>query len=220
MSQMEINRVLEQIRSLSAQTKVGTAQPSQTQETGPSQFATIMRQAGLKPQFLYYGASDDQRSLARELGARMIRVNCLLPGLTSVEATKDIPQARWNDYAERTILKRTQQPDDLHGAVAFLLSDDAKFITGQTLAVDGGTGQYAGYSGTAASTTIGNTNNSDIAKLFLVGNSITVSNLVSTGDSTGTAQASVPSKIAVHSSRVLVRNTSAKRTIRERLGQE
>ena len=44
MSQMEINRVLEQIRSLSAQTKVGTAQPSQTQETGPSQFATIMRQ--------------------------------------------------------------------------------------------------------------------------------------------------------------------------------
>ena len=44
MSQMEINRVLEQIRSLSAQAKVGTAQPSQTQETGPSQFATIMRQ--------------------------------------------------------------------------------------------------------------------------------------------------------------------------------
>jgi flagellar hook-basal body complex protein FliE len=46
MSQMEINRVLEQIRSLSAQTKVGTAQPSQTQQTGPSQFANIMR-AGL-----------------------------------------------------------------------------------------------------------------------------------------------------------------------------
>jgi flagellar hook-basal body complex protein FliE len=44
MSQIEINRVLEQIRSLSSQTKVGTAPPSQTQETGPSQFATIMRQ--------------------------------------------------------------------------------------------------------------------------------------------------------------------------------
>src|SRR5579863_2159871 len=95
------------------------------------------------PRLLHYVTSKSAivgmtRSLARELGARMIRVNCLLPGLTEVEATKDIPQARWNDYAERTILKRTQQPDDLHGAVAFLLSDDAKFITGQTLAVDGG----------------------------------------------------------------------------------
>jgi NAD(P)-dependent dehydrogenase (short-subunit alcohol dehydrogenase family) len=95
------------------------------------------------PRLLHYVTSKSAivgmtRSLARELGERMIRVNCLLPGLTSVEATKDIPQARWNDYAERTILKRTQQPDDLDGAVAFLLSDDAKFITGQTLAVDGG----------------------------------------------------------------------------------
>ncbi len=44
MSQMEINSVLEQIRALSAQTKVGTAQPSQAQQTGPSQFANILRQ--------------------------------------------------------------------------------------------------------------------------------------------------------------------------------
>ena len=44
MSQMEINSVLEQIRALSAQTKVGTAQPSQVQQTGPGAFASIMRQ--------------------------------------------------------------------------------------------------------------------------------------------------------------------------------
>ena len=44
MSQMEINRVLEQIRSLSAQTKVGTSQAPQTQPTGPSEFANILRQ--------------------------------------------------------------------------------------------------------------------------------------------------------------------------------
>ena len=44
MSQMEINQVLAQIRSLSAQTKVGTSQASQTQQTGPSEFANIMRQ--------------------------------------------------------------------------------------------------------------------------------------------------------------------------------
>jgi NAD(P)-dependent dehydrogenase (short-subunit alcohol dehydrogenase family) len=95
------------------------------------------------PRLLHYVASKSAlvgmtRSLARELAPRMIRVNCLLPGLTMGEATKDIPEARWNDYAERTMLKRIQQPDDLDGPVAFLLSEDAKFITGQTLAVDGG----------------------------------------------------------------------------------
>jgi NAD(P)-dependent dehydrogenase (short-subunit alcohol dehydrogenase family) len=95
------------------------------------------------PRLLHYVTSKAAivgmtRSLARELGDRMIRVNCLLPGLTMGEATKDIPQTRWNDYAERAILKRIQQPDDLDGVVAFLLSDDAKFITGQALAVDGG----------------------------------------------------------------------------------
>lgn len=95
------------------------------------------------PRLLHYVTSKSAivgmtRSLAREFGERMIRVNCLLPGLTMGEATKDIPQTRWDDYAERTILKRTQQPDDLDGAVAFLLSDDSRFITAQTLAVDGG----------------------------------------------------------------------------------
>ena len=95
------------------------------------------------PNLLHYVTSKSAlvgmtRSLARELGPRNIRVNCLLPGLTVVEATKEIPETRWNDYAERTILKRKQQTDDLDGVVAFLLSDDAKYITGQTLAVDGG----------------------------------------------------------------------------------
>ncbi len=61
-----------------------------------------------------------------------------MPGLTLGEATKDIPEQRWTDYAEKQILKRKQLPDDLDGVIAFLLSDDAKFITGQTLAVDGG----------------------------------------------------------------------------------
>jgi NAD(P)-dependent dehydrogenase (short-subunit alcohol dehydrogenase family) len=99
------------------------------------------------PRLLHYVTSKSAivgmtRSLARELGDRMIRVNCLLPGLTVGEATRDIPETRWNDYAERAILKRKQQPDDLDGVVAFLLSNDAKFITGQTLAVDGGFSLY------------------------------------------------------------------------------
>jgi NAD(P)-dependent dehydrogenase (short-subunit alcohol dehydrogenase family) len=95
------------------------------------------------PRLLHYVTSKAAivgmtRSLARELGDRMIRVNCLLPGLTLGEATAEIPEQRWNDYAEKQIFKRRQLPDDLDGVVAFLLSDDSKFITGQTFAVDGG----------------------------------------------------------------------------------
>lgn len=78
------------------------------------------------------------RSLAREFGERMIRVNSISPGLTLVEVTKDIPEWRWKEYDERKFLKRTQVPEDLDGVVAFLMSDDSRFITGQTLAVDGG----------------------------------------------------------------------------------
>lgn len=95
------------------------------------------------PRLLHYATSKAAivgmtRSLAREFGERMIRVNCLAPGLTVGEATQDIPEERWNDYAEKQILKRKQMPDDLDGVVAFLLSDDSKFITGQTFVVDGG----------------------------------------------------------------------------------
>jgi NAD(P)-dependent dehydrogenase (short-subunit alcohol dehydrogenase family) len=95
------------------------------------------------PRLLHYVTSKSAivgmtRSLARELGERMIRVNCLLPGLTVGEATQGIPEERWKDYAQKQILKRKQMPEDLDGAVAFLMSDDSRFITGQTLAVDGG----------------------------------------------------------------------------------
>lgn len=95
------------------------------------------------PALLHYATSKSAivgmtRSLARELGERMIRVNSIAPGLTKVEATKNISQQRWQDYAERKILKRDQWPSDVNGVVAFLLSDEAGFITGQLLVVDGG----------------------------------------------------------------------------------
>lgn len=95
------------------------------------------------PRLLHYVTSKAAiagmtRSLACELGERGIRVNAISPGLTEVEVTKDIPQWRWQDYANRKFIKRNQTPRDIEGVVAFLMSDDSRYITGQTLAIDGG----------------------------------------------------------------------------------
>lgn len=95
------------------------------------------------PLLLHYATSKSAiigmtRSLARELGARMIRVNSVAPGLTKIEATEKVAARRWAEYAQRKILQRDQYPDDLTGVIAFLLSDDSRFVTGQLIAVDGG----------------------------------------------------------------------------------
>lgn len=80
------------------------------------------------------------RVLARELGQDNIRVNTIAPGNTLSEAdpTPEVVAIREAAIAARS-LKRLQTPTDLVGAVLFLLSDDAAFITGQMLVVDGGT---------------------------------------------------------------------------------
>ena len=80
------------------------------------------------------------RVLAKELGPDNIRVNTIAPGNTLSESdpTPEIVAIREAAIGARA-LKRLQTPNDLVGAVAFLLSDDAAFITGQMLVVDGGT---------------------------------------------------------------------------------
>jgi len=78
------------------------------------------------------------RSLARELGPQRVRVNAVAPGLIAGEATNGVPETRWNDYRSRRALTDDQTPDDVAGAVAFLAGDDARYITGHTLVVDGG----------------------------------------------------------------------------------
>jgi NAD(P)-dependent dehydrogenase (short-subunit alcohol dehydrogenase family) len=78
------------------------------------------------------------RSLARELGPQGVRVNAVAPGLIAGEATAGVPETRWNDYRTRRALDEDQTPDDVAGAVAFLVSGDARYITGHTLVVDGG----------------------------------------------------------------------------------
>jgi NAD(P)-dependent dehydrogenase (short-subunit alcohol dehydrogenase family) len=78
------------------------------------------------------------RSMARELGADAITVNAVAPGLTLVEATEYIPADRHRLYVDGRAIQRQQLPADVCGAVTFLLSDAAGFITGQLLAVNGG----------------------------------------------------------------------------------
>jgi NAD(P)-dependent dehydrogenase (short-subunit alcohol dehydrogenase family) len=78
------------------------------------------------------------RSLARELGPQRVTVNAVAPGLIENDATSGVPEARWNDYRSRRALAHDQTPEDVAGTVAFLCSPDATYITGQTLAVDGG----------------------------------------------------------------------------------
>ena len=95
------------------------------------------------PRLLAYVASKGAviamtRSLARELGPRGIGVTVVAPGILRCEATEYVPAERHQHYAQGRALKRSQQAQDVCGAVMFLLSDDAAFMTGQVLPVNGG----------------------------------------------------------------------------------
>ena len=83
------------------------------------------------------------RGLARELGRDRIRVNALAPSAVMTEGTREFFGAR-HDRALETIkagqtIQRNLMPSDLTGTVAWLISDASGFVTGQTIAVDGGT---------------------------------------------------------------------------------
>ena len=77
-------------------------------------------------------------SLARELGTQNITVNAIAPGLVMVEATQYVPESRHRHYVDQRALQREQVPEDVCGPVVFALSDMARFVTGQLLAVNGG----------------------------------------------------------------------------------
>ena len=80
------------------------------------------------------------KSLARELGSRGVRANVVAPGYVKTRLTDVIPEELQGVMLTNTPLGRLGEPDDVAGAVRFLCSDEASFITGEVLLVDGGLG--------------------------------------------------------------------------------
>lgn len=80
------------------------------------------------------------RAVAREMGSRNITSNLIAPGLVITELTKDIRQEIVDGVRQRLLIDRTGKPEEIAASVVFLASDEASYITGQVLSVDGGLG--------------------------------------------------------------------------------
>ena len=80
------------------------------------------------------------KSLARELGSRSVRANVVAPGYVTTQLTEVLPEDATRAMLDNTPLGRLGDPEDVARAVRFLCSDEASFITGEVLLVDGGLG--------------------------------------------------------------------------------
>lgn len=104
--------------------------------------SSVVGQMGNAGQSVYAAAKAGMigmtKSLARELASRNILVNAVTPGYIATDMTKDILAKAHDEICAQIPLKRVGSPEDIANAVAFLASDNADYITGQVLAVNGG----------------------------------------------------------------------------------
>lgn len=82
------------------------------------------------------------KSLAKEVGSRNITVNCVAPGFIDTDMTSYIGQNEKNDILKKIPLNKFGSPEDISKLVMFLMSDEASYITGQTISIDGGLLMY------------------------------------------------------------------------------
>ena len=78
------------------------------------------------------------KTAALELAGRGVTVNAVAPGFITTDMTKDLPEKVVDGFVERIPLKRMGSPEDVASAVAWLVSDDSSYVTGQCLCVNGG----------------------------------------------------------------------------------
>lgn len=84
------------------------------------------------------GAIGLSRAMANELGAHGITVNAVAPALTRTPGTAAVPEEFMQQIAATQAIRRVAEPEDIVGPVLFLTSEDGRFVTGQTIAADGG----------------------------------------------------------------------------------
>lgn len=104
--------------------------------------ASISAQLGLFGQANYAASKGGivafTRVLAREVARKGIRVNAVAPGLVDTEMTRTIPEEPLNKMIEQVPLGRMAQPEEIANVIVFLVSDKSSYITGQTIALNGG----------------------------------------------------------------------------------
>jgi 3-oxoacyl-[acyl-carrier protein] reductase len=104
--------------------------------------SSVVGQAGSAGQVNYAaskaGLIGMSKSLAQEIGSRGITVNVVAPGYIATDMTKDLPEERKRKILEAIPLERIGTPEDVAAAVRFLASEEAGYITGHVLAVNGG----------------------------------------------------------------------------------
>ena len=82
------------------------------------------------------------RSLAKEVGSRNITVNCIAPGFIDTDMTSYLNENEKTEILKKIPLKKFGRPEDISKLAMFLISDEASYITGQTISIDGGLLMY------------------------------------------------------------------------------